>query len=157
MVSSMRKMKLAVMQQAQQEILHFSLIDLLEPGQSLALNPMLGTLTHLICKNGRPFVLVEEQFTTTELYVLFPLLEAYPYYCPYEMILASFEEGRVTEEHLRRCRDRLCEAQQDGSWDGIMRPVRSVLSRTRIKVRSFGVLIASINETGYLLKAAPRT
>jgi len=136
--------------------LHFSLIDLLGDDQSLALNPTLGTLTYLICKEGRALILMQEQFTPTEIYVLLPLIETYPYFCPYEMLLASFEEEQVTEENLKRCRERLFQAQQAGVWDGLMRPVRSVLSRTRIKIRPFGLLIMSIVDTGYLLKAAPR-
>ena len=151
-----RHRKLATMPQEQQDILHFSLIDLLGDNQSLALNPTLGTLTYLICKEGRALVLMQEQLTPTEIYILLPLLETYPYFCPYEMLLASFEEGRVTEENLKRCRERLFQAQQAGMWDGLMRPVRSVLSRTRIKIRPFGLLIMSIVDTGYLLKAAPR-
>lgn len=156
MISSTRKMKLVTMQQEQQDILHFSLIDLLGDDQSLALNPTLGTLTYLISKESRPLILMQEQFTPTEIYVLLPLLETYPYFCPYEMLLASFEEGHVTEENLRCSRQRLLKAQQTGTWDRLMRPVRSVLSRTRIKIRPFGLLIMSIVDTGYLLKAAPR-
>jgi hypothetical protein len=36
-----------------------------------------------------------------------------------------------------------------------MRPVRNVLSRTRLKVRSFGIEISSILETGYVLMVLP--
>ena len=32
-----------------------------------------------------------------------------------------------------------------------MRPVRNVLSRTRLKTRAFGIEISSILETGYIL------
>src|SRR5437660_5277667 len=102
-----RHRKLATMPQEQQDILHFSLIDLLGDNQSLALNPTLGTLTYLICKEGRALVLMQEQLTPTEIYILLPLLETYPYFCPYEILLASLDEGRMTEENLKRCRERL--------------------------------------------------
>jgi hypothetical protein len=94
---------------------------------------------------------MEQQFTTSERCVLLPLLEAYPYYCPYEVLLASLTSGRLTETTIARCRGRLQEAQEAGVWDHEMRPVRNVLSRTRFKTRAFGLEIASIVETGYML------
>ncbi len=39
----------------------------------------------------------------------------------------------------------------EGIWDQEMRPVRNVLSRTRLKMRTFGFDISSILETGYIL------
>ncbi len=59
--------------------------------------------------------------------------------------------GRVTETAVARCRERLQEAQESGVWDQEMRPVRNVLSRTRLKTRTFGIEISSILETGYIL------
>jgi len=96
-------------------------------------------------------MLIEQQFTTSEICVLMPLLEAYPYYCPYEVLLASFNTGKATETAIERCRERLQEAQEAGVWDQEMRPVRNVLSRTRLKTRAFGIEISSILETGYIL------
>src|SRR5439155_18231781 len=97
--ASLRKVKIPIssMQETVEEVLHFSLQGLLPPGHTLALNPSLGTLSHLVCKLDRPHMLMEQQFTTSEICVLLPLLEAYPYYCPYEVLLASFNNGRVTE------------------------------------------------------------
>jgi len=100
-------------------------------------------------------MLMEQQFTTSEICVLLPLLEAYPYYCPYEVLLASFNNGRVTEATITRFRQRLQEAQEAGIWDIEMRPVRNVLSRTRLKTRAFGIEISSILETGYILMYMP--
>ena len=37
-----------------------------------------------------------------------------------------------------------------------MRPVRNVLSRVRFKMRSFGIDITSILETGYILMVKPQ-
>ena len=101
-------------------------------------------------------MVMEQQFTTSEICVLMPLLEAYPYYCPYEVLLASFSNGRVTEVTVARCRQRLQEAQEEGVWDQEMRPVRNILSRTRLKTRTFGIEISSILETGYILLCSPR-
>jgi hypothetical protein len=151
--ASLRKVKTPTssMQENEEEILHFSLQGLLPIGHSLALNTNLGTLSHLVVEQDRPHMLQEQQFTTSEICVLMPLLEAYPYYCPYEVLLASFNNGRVNEITIARSRNRLLEAQEAGVWDQEMRPVRNVLSRTRLKTRTFSIEISSILETGYIL------
>jgi hypothetical protein len=150
---SLRKGKSSVnhMPAHNDEILHFSLQGLLPVEHTLALNTTLGTLAYLTYNQDRPQMLIEQQFTTSEICVLMPLLESYPYYCPYEVLLASFTHGHVTETAIERCRQRLQEAQEGGVWDQEMRPVRNVLSRTRIKMRSFNIEISSILETGYIL------
>ncbi len=152
-VSSLRKVKLPVTGQEdeQSDILHFSLQGLLPTDHTLALNTLLGTLSHLSCVDNQPVMLGEQQFTTSEISVLLPLLEAYPYYSPYEVLLASFNTGRTNETAVARSRKRLLEAQDAGVWDQEMRPVRNVLSRTRLKTRAFGIEISSILETGYIL------
>ena len=150
---SLRKVKppMSTAQETEEEILHFSLQGLLPVGHSLALNTTLGTLSHLVIAQDRPLMVQEQQFTTSEICVLMLLLEAYPYYCPYEVLLASFNNGRVTEVTVARSRKRLLDAQETGVWDQEMRPVRNVLSRTRLKTRAFNIEISSILETGYIL------
>jgi len=150
---SLRKVKapISYLQETTDEFLHFSLQGLLPAGHTLALNTTLGTLAHLVCKDNRPYMLMEQQFTTSEICVLMPLMEAYPYYCPYEVLCASFNSGRVNEAAVSRSRKRLQDAQEAGVWDQEMRPVRNVLSRTRLKTRAFGIEISSILETGYIL------
>lgn len=138
-------------QENSEEVLHFSLQGLIPAGHTLAMNTTLGTLSHLSCKQEQTYMLREQQFTSAEICVLLPLLEAYPYYCSYEVLLASFNSGRVSENAVARSRKRLQEAQEAGVWDQEMRPVRNVLSRTRLKTRSFGIEISSILETGYIL------
>jgi hypothetical protein len=151
--ASIRKVKFPVSptQETLEEVLHFSLQGLLPAGHTLALNTTLGTFSHLVVRQERPYMVMEQQFTTNEMCVLMPLLEAYPYYCPYEVLLAAFSYGRVTEATVERCRQRLQEALEAGVWDQEMRPVRNVLSRTRFKTRAFGIEISSILETGYIL------
>lgn len=155
---SLRKVKTPVsyLPENSDEVVHFSLQGLLQPGHTLALNTTLGTLSHLTCKDDCPLMLMEQQFTTSEICVLLPLLEAYPYYSPYEVLLASFNSGRVTDAAIARSRKRLQEAQEAGVWDQEMRPVRNVLSRTRLKTRAFGIEISSILETGYILMQMPK-
>ena len=151
------KTPISSMQETTEDILHFSLQGLLPRDQTLVRNSMLGTLAHLTLKQDRPYLLMEQQFTATESCVLLPLLEAYPYYCPYEVLLAGLTSGRLTEATIARCRERLQEAQEAGVWDHEMRPVRNVLSRTRFKTRAFGLEIASIVETGYMLMSGGRS
>ncbi len=138
------------------EIRHFSLRDLLPPNHLLALNSTLGTLSQIACEEGVPRLVAEQQFTNSEICVLAPLLESYPHYCPYEVLLASFTSGHILEEEVERCRRRLSLAQAEGVWDQEMRPVRNVLSRTRIKLHTFNIDIFSILETGYVLMRRSR-
>lgn len=133
------------------KIFHFSLQDSLPAGHLLALNVSLGTLSYIISESDAPRLVMQQQFTNNEMSVLLPLLELFPYYCPYEVMFASFYNGNTAEATVLRCRRRLQEALEAGILDQEMRPVRNVLSRTRIKMRDFGIDISSILETGYIL------
>ena len=77
---------------------------------------------------------MEQQFTNSEVCVLLPLLQLYPHYCPYEVMLAHFNSRNVDEQVIVKSRNRLQEAQALGIWEYEMRPVRNVLSRTRLKI-----------------------
>ena len=138
--------------QAEEEILHFSLQGLIPEGHIFAFNMALGMLSHLAIDEGRATMLTEQPFTTAEVSVLLPLLEAYPYYCPHEVLVASFNQGRATEAGIALTRKRLQEASRvDGAWDQELRPARNVLSRCRLKTRAMGFDIAPIVEVGYIL------
>ena len=145
------------MPQSDEEILHYTMPELLPTGHTLAMNVLLGTLSLIANDSNLPYprMVAEQHFTMSELSLLLPLLNSHPHYCPYEVLLASFNHRSITETTIERCRKRLQEAQDEGVWDQEMRPVRNVLSRTRIKMRSFGVEIASILETGYVLMTLP--
>ncbi|TMD44692.1 MAG: hypothetical protein E6I93_17890 [Chloroflexi bacterium] len=152
---SLRKITSSVyhVQHTDEEILHYSLEELLPAGQTLALNVLLGTLSLIAYDIEMPYprMMAEQQFTLSELSLLLPLLNSHPHYCPYEVLLASFNHRTVSDATIERCRRQLHEAQLEGVWDQEMRPVRNVLSRTRLKMRTFGIEIASILETGYVL------
>jgi hypothetical protein len=138
-------------------IRYFTLQGALQEGQTLVLNTALGTLSLLSNGDTTPRLLIQQQFTASELSLLLPLLEQFPHYCPYEVMFASFYNGVITEETIERCRVQLQEAQDDGVWDQQMRPVRNVLSRIRYKLRGFNLDIISILETGYILMITSRT
>ncbi len=134
-------------------ILHFSLEGLLPEGHWLALNTELGTLALLATKHdtAHPLLLTEQQFTPAELFLILPLLQSFPQYCPYEVILASFNAGNVTALSTERARKQLHEALEEGLWDQQMRPVRNVMARARAKIRAFGLEVSPILEVGYVL------
>jgi hypothetical protein len=138
-----------------EDILHFSLQGVLPPGHLLAVNPTLGTLSSIVNEGDYPRLLRQQQFTSAEMSVLVPLLGAFPYFCPYEMLLASFRYGSVSEDEVESCRVYLQEAHKEGIWDQEIRPLRNVLSRVRLKLRSFGIEISTIVETGYILMYMP--
>jgi len=137
-------------------ILHFSLEGLLPKDHWLALNCELGTLVLLSTKNdtAHPLLLTERQFTANELFLILPLLQSFPTYCPYEILLASFASGDTTDLGIERAREQLHEALKAGLWDQQMRPVRNTLSRARSKIRAFGLEINPILEVGYVLMPA---
>jgi hypothetical protein len=137
------------------ELLYFSLAETLPAGHILVLNTALGTLSYLSKGVDRPRLEIQQQFTTSEVSLLRPLLELYPHYCPYEVMFASFYNGTISDETVEHCRQQLYKALEGGIWDQQLRPLRNVLSRTRIKLRPFGIDISSILETGYILMITP--
>lgn len=135
-------------------MLSFRLTGLLEPDYVLVFNPQLGTLSVLA---PGPDLLEEQQFTVSEICLLIPLLQCYPHYCPYEQLLASYAGGQATVRDIDISRRRLHKAQQEGRWDECVRPMRGALSRARLKMRSLGLDVVAVTETGYMLKRFKRT
>jgi hypothetical protein len=84
--------------------------------------------------------------------LLLPLVQLHPAYCPYEVLLAHFTSTKVTEKTIARARKQLHEAQEEGRWDSIMRPIRNVLSRVRFKLGDLDIGIVSMLEVGYILR-----
>lgn len=147
-----------VEQRVNEAILHFTLEGMLPAGHMLALHRESGILVGLSSVGDVPCMQVAQQFTFSELCVLVPLLEAYPHYCPYEVLLAHFTNvsTNVTEEVIERCRRHLHAALREGVFEHEMRPVRNVISRTRLKLHEFNIDVTSLLETGYLLRPRPK-
>ena len=137
-------------------ILYFSLEGTLPAEHILVLNRQFVTLSYLSRGVDRPRLVMQQQFTNSELSLLLPLLELFPHYCPYEVMFANFYNGTITDEKVEHCRQLLYKALEEGVWDQQLRPIRNVLSRTRFKLRPFGIDISSILETGYILLVTPR-
>ena len=132
-----------------QEMIHVTLEGLM-PGH-FALDIPSGVLAHLTCEEGKPYLREVQVFTPSELTLLKPLLEEYPNYCPYEVLLASFG-GSTSDVAITRARQQFYQALEKGTVETLMRPVRNVLSRTRLKLHAFGIDIVSMLETGCMLR-----
>jgi hypothetical protein len=119
------------------------------------LDRLLEGLLTLDSENGiltlqRDAVIVEQQLLSpSEMYVVEALLENYPDYCPYADILSS-----ATGKSIARCHELIEAAEEDGSIDPVMRPVRNLLGRVRLKLLPFGIKIRSMVHMGYILITA---
>lgn len=126
-------------------ISHFSLHGLLRAGQTLALNIETRTLSLL---SDGPQLIMVQQLSANEMLLIKPMLESFPHYCPYELLLSHISSNTVTAASIARCKQRLQEAQSCGRWPQELRPVRRALSSLRGKLRHFGLGISNIRERG---------
>src|SRR5215471_11961763 len=127
------------------KITHLSLPDLLAPGCTLAMNLEARTLSLLA---DGPQLIMEQQLSANEMYMLVPLLDSYPHYCPYEVLLAYISSNTVTEASISRCRQRLQEAMSSGTWQQELRPIRRALSSLRNKLYHLDLGISNVRERG---------
>jgi len=126
-------------------ILHLSLQGLLPEGQMLALNLQVRTLSLL---SNSPQIIREQRFSENEMRLIVPILELYPHYCPYEMLLAYLSSKAVTQATVERCLQRLQEARARGTWQQELKPIRRALSSLRSKLHAFNLEISNIRERG---------
>lgn len=137
----------------------YPLSGLLPEGALLVFNPTLATLSCLDYDQEQqtPRLLAEQQFTPMEVCLLRPLLAAYPDYCAYEVLHASFYGPPdsplldLTNPAVARSRKQLEAMRQQGTWQDEMRPLRNLLSRIRLKLHLLSIDVKSILETGCLL------
>ena len=133
------------------------LTGLLPAGQRLAVQEETSLLALLsLDQEGQPVLVAVQLFTQTEWSLLSALLQQYPNYCPYEVLLAHFTYTTPTERQIELLRQQLYAAKDEGSWDLVMRPARHTLSRVRFKLRPFGIGIVSLLELGYTLLPAKK-
>jgi hypothetical protein len=126
-------------------ISHVFLPDLLSSGQTLALN--LETRTLSLLTDG-PLLILERQFSANEIRVFVPIVETYPHYCPYEVLLAHLYSKSVSTATVAHCRQRLQEAEARGIRQQELRPIRRALSSLRTKLRYFDLGISNVREMG---------
>ena len=122
--------------------------SLLSTKSVLELNAESRTLS--ILSTQYPQILAQQQFTKNEWILLMLLLKYYPYYVPYELLLASLTSLSFTD-----CHQRLEEAQQQGSKAAKreLKPVHRALSGLRIKLNKIYPLlkISLVRDAGYVL------
>jgi hypothetical protein len=131
--------------EARTEIYHSSPEGLLPIGQTLVLN--LETRTISLLSDG-PLLIVEQQLSANEMHLFVPVLDSFPHYCPYEILLSYLCTKVVTAASIGRCRQRLQEAQACGRWEQELRPVRRALSSLRNKLYRLDLGISNIRERG---------
>ena len=132
-------------QEVGRRISHLSLPGLLPPSRTLALNLEARTLSLL---TEGPTLLMEQQLSVNEMRVIVPLLESYPHYCPYEVLLAHISSNTVTPASIELCRQRLQEALSRGTWQQELRSIRRALSSLRNKLHRFNLGISNVRERG---------
>jgi hypothetical protein len=126
-------------------IIHFPLPGLLSDGHILALN--MGTRSLSLLSDG-PQLVTGQQFSMNEMRIILPILESFPHYSPYEVLLSYLESDIVTADSIARCRKRLREAQELRTWQQELRPLRRALSSLRQKLHVFNLEISNIRERG---------
>ena len=128
---------------SEEESIHLALPGLLRENQNLVLNPAIRTaLLFYNEPNGEARVVTEHQFSPSGMCVLIPLLQAYPNYCPYEVLLAhlypiSVEAGRTQLQEAR---------------ETTIRPVRRAIGTIMDGLHQFGLRACSIRSLGDVLQ-----
>jgi hypothetical protein len=127
------------------KITHFSPEGLIPIGQTFVIN--FETRTISLLSHG-PTLIVEQQLSANEMRLLVPILEFYPHYCPYEVLLTHITTNTITATSISRSRQRLQQAQACGQWQQELRPVRRALSSLRCKLHRLDLGISNVRERG---------
>jgi hypothetical protein len=134
-----------------QQFRFYSLSKVLPEGYVLVLNTHPYTMSTFVITELSAEVhglVAQEVLTELEMYALVALLEAYPHYCPYDVLRAA-----ITDETLTHARTTVHRAVEHQTLDRSMKPIRNILSRCRAKLKVFGIDIRSIHAEGYILTA----
>lgn len=127
-----------------------SLESLFPPGYALDGNAQTRMLSLMFSPTGRPQLVAQVHLTGKEWRILMGLVDAYPGYAPYARLLAL-----LTSSSRQACQQRLQEARVLGNdaIKQVLRPLRKVLAGMHPKLRSLGLMVASVVTLGYLLAA----
>ena len=108
----------------------------------------LGRITILFASSseGEAQVLTQQRFTPNGMRVLVPLLQAYPRYCPYDVLIASLFSLSLSQARQ----------QSHDAWEIAMRPVRRAISGIMNGLRALGLSVRSLRGAGYMLEALSR-
>jgi len=126
-------------------ISHFTLPHLLSKDHLLVLNEQIHVLSLL---STEPSIITQQQLTINEMRVVTSILESFPQYCPYEVMLVRLFADTITPTSLHSWQQRLSKARSLGTWQQEMRPLRRTLSSLRNKLRAFDLEISTVREMG---------
>lgn len=122
--------------------LHFSLPGFIEQDQTLVVNVTLRTAILFCHHPGSQIRLVTQQKLTPHgIRALVPLLQAYPHYCPYDVLLASLFPLPLQEG----------DQYQDDAWEKKIRALRRAIGSLQEGLRVFGLKVSSVLGSGYML------
>jgi hypothetical protein len=128
----------------------FLLPLLLPEGHCLVLNTTpyrfgIYVLTELAAevKSG---IVAQEVMSELEMLTILELLQSYPAYCPYEILLATIS-GKTSDE-ARAIVNRAIETR---TMNGTLRPLRNIVLKSRGILRTFKLDIANVRQLGYQL------
>jgi hypothetical protein len=128
-------------------LLHLTLDGLLPAHQILVVNPSIRTATLIShAPDGETQVIAQQHFSPNGMLVLVPLLQAYPHYCPYEVLLASLSSLSL-DDALKQLQD---------IHDIAIRPVRRAINSLIVGLHALGLQVRSIRNAGYLVEARSR-
>jgi hypothetical protein len=127
----------------------FTLPELLPPGHALIVNQRAYFFDHYVVSqlSVQPCGLVTQQlFSDQELFAVVALMEAWPYYCPYETLLAA-----LSDKTVEQARQLVHQALEGKHLDRTLNPLRNLLARCRPRLHDFKLDVASIRGMGYQL------
>ena len=125
-------------------LLRLTLERLLATNQTLVVNPSIRTVTLISSSvDGEAEIIAQQQFSPNGMRVLIPLLQAYPDYCPYEVLLASLCSFSLDE--ARR--------QLQNMWVIAIRQVRRAINSLKAGLAALGLRVRTILHAGYLVEA----
>ncbi len=124
-------------------LLRLTLAGLLATNQTLVVNPSMRAVTLILSSpDGEAQIIAQQQFSPNGMRVLIPLLQAYPHYCPYDVLLAN-----LCSLSLDEARRQLLDM-----WVIAIRQVRRAINSLKAGLRALGLQVRTILSAGYLVE-----
>jgi hypothetical protein len=130
----------------EEEEIQLALPGLLPANHTLVVNPVKRILIMLYDEpSGEARRVKVQNISPSGIRVLIPLLQAYPKYCTYEILLTHLYPMPV--EAVRK--------QLQESRETTMRPLRRAISTINVDLHPFGLQVTSIRNRAYTLERLP--
>jgi hypothetical protein len=128
---------------SEEDAIHLALPELLPANHTLVVNPAKRIVILFYEEPGDGVRSVREQvFTPSAMRILIPLLQAYPNYCTYEILLTHLYPMPV--EEVRK--------QLQAARETTMRPLRRAISTMKADLHPFGLQVTSLRNMAYILQ-----